>query len=586
MRETLAAIWRLARICIADPAGRFGLFLMAVILALELGGVWISIRMIAWSTDFYNALERVDAAGVIAQIWLFAVLISLSAAQFLAADFLRKTLQIRWRGVLTGRTLDGWLSDHAYWHLRPELNAKGVENPDQRIADDCRLFVEGLLDQSIDLITRLVGLFSYVAVLWSLSTFPLAFTAWGADISIPHYMVWAAFLYVALCSLLTHWLGYPLKGLLFEQERHEADFRYALARLRESAGEVALAGGEPAERRLLDRRFAGIVGNWGRLIRREVVLGCFTRPYFQSVLRIPVFLALPVYLAGAVTLGGLMGLARAFTEVTTTLSWFIFNYRELANFVATAQRLDSIHGAIARQRDNRRSRPARLRRHNSPDRALRLSGVCLTTPDGRPLAPVPDITIAPGERIWISGPSGIGKSTLIAAIAGLWPYGAGEIALPRGRVAFLPQRPYMPYDGLAAAAAYPEDPEMCAPDAIEDALHQLGLEHRLRALREAGTGSLEGLSGGERQRLALARLLINRPDWIFLDEATSALDPAAHCELMALIDAALPDATFIVSSHTNPGRHYGRFRVLALGPPRNLTATTPGQSIPRASTLA
>lgn len=316
-----------------------------MVLALELSSVWIGLQLIAWNADFYNALERVDAAAAVTQIGVFAVLIMTSAARFLLSDYLRKRLLIWWREVLTSAALDCWLADKTFWRLRPGASPDSVENPDQRIAEDCRLFVRGLLRETLDLISGLVGLFTYVTLLWSLSTFPLAFTLFGFGIEIPRYMVWLSFIYVAISSVITHGLGKPLKSLFFEQEAREANFRYALARLRDSATEVALSDGEPAERRLLDSHFAAIRANWRRLIRREVIVGLFTRPYFQTVLQVPIFFALPAYLAGAMTLGGLMQIRSAFMNVVTTLSWFIFSYRDLADLVATTERLDGLFQA-------------------------------------------------------------------------------------------------------------------------------------------------------------------------------------------------------------------------------------------------
>lgn len=527
-------LWRLLRLCATGPGGRIGILYFFIVLALSLGSIKITLLMIAWTADFYNALEKVDAAEAIRQIGIFALLVGLNVLRALAADYIRKLLQICWRRALTTISLDRWLTGKAYWHLQ---QTQTIDNPDQRIADDCKLFVNGLLTETLDLITAIVGLFSYVALLWSLSTFPLDLASLGIPLVIPHYMVWAAFLYVAISSGLSHFLGAPLQKLLFLQQRREADFRFGLARLRESADAVALMDGESAERRLLHKRFDDIVINWRRLIGREFLLDCFVKPYNFTILRIPLFLGLPAFLAGSVTLGGLMQIASAFTNVVTTLSWFIFSYRQLAELVATTRRLSSFLDAATETTEDTR---ADLRHRVSSDTSLRLNNVTLRTPDGRDLLRIPDLAISPGETVWLSGPSGIGKSTLLKAIAGLWRHGSGEIYRPNADCLLLPQRPYQPLDGLAEAAAYP----FTAPplDCIA-LLRQVGLDP---------AQAIDGLSGGEQQRLALARILARRPAWVFLDEATSALDQEAEAELLALLRATLPETAFIVIAHRAP----------------------------------
>lgn len=557
MKNILRRIWRLTWLAASGPGAWRGLATYGCVLGLQFLGVWISVRMIAWNKAFYDALEQLDAGAALRQIGIFAALIAVSAAVFLLGEWLRKRLLIRWRARLTERALDLWVGGRAYWHLRPGFATAPVDNPDQRVAEDCRLFINRLLLETLDLISNIVALVSYVALLWSLSEFALTFPLFGAEITIPRYMVIAAFLYVALSTIATHLLGRPLKGLIFAQEKREADFRHALIQLREDAGPIAQAGGEAAERRRLDRLFGAIRGNWRALIRAELVLGLFARPYFQTVLRIPTFLALPAYFAGAVTLGGLMQLASAFSNVTTTLSWFIFSYRELAEFVAVSERLDGLFSA-ARDPARRDGIPQELQHAPAPDNRLRLSAVQLFTPEGRALAPVPDLDLAPGEVIWLTGASGQGKSTLLAALAGLWPYGRGRIAQPPGRLTCLPQeaRPFP--EGLHAAATYPDPVGVYGAQTIYQALAEIGLGHL------AEDAPLDALSGGERQRLALARALLTRPDWLLLDEATSALDPGAETALLALLRRRLPQTAILCIAH-RPPEALAPYRIIRIG---------------------
>ncbi|RKT35026.1 putative ATP-binding cassette transporter [Roseovarius halotolerans] len=551
MRVILGRIWRLTLLAASGPRAWVGLTLFGTVLGLQFADIWVDLQMIDWSKRFFDALEQRDAATAIRELWVFGGIVGLSAAIFLISDYLRKRLLLRWRARLTDQALDRWTGSRAYWHLRPGMSPKAVDNPDQRVAEDCRHYVRLLLEETLDLVTRIVALVSYVAVLWNLSDFVLTLPIFGSSVDIPRYLVWLAFIYVAVSSLFTHLMGRPLKSLVFHQERFEADFRHSLIQLRDNATEIAYSGGEPAERRRLAARFDGIRGNWNRLIRRELILGLFTRPYFQSILRVPLFFALPAYFMGAITLGGLMQLSGAFGRVTQTLSWFIFSYRNLAEFAAVAERLDDLF-ANAVSPAPMPGAPRAILRERSPDAALHVEGLRLSTPQGKALAPVPDKSVLPGARVWIAGASGRGKSTLLAAISGLWPYGEGRICLPEGRFLYLPQKPHLFTEGLAAAACYPADPEEFSPGQLREAITRLGLGHRLDRLDMRGPGALEGLSMGERQRLALARALLLRPDWVVLDEATSALDAEAEAEVLGVIRAALPDAAILCVAHRPP----------------------------------
>ncbi|WP_323038340.1 ABC transporter ATP-binding protein/permease [Gemmobacter sp.] len=562
-RATLARATRLARIALAGPGIWRGLGIYAVVLGLSFVGVWVSVRLIAWNKAFYDALEQLDAGAALHQIAVFFGLVALSASCWLAADWLKKKLLILWRAQLTARALDLWIGNRAYWLMRPGFGATPVENPDQRVAEDCRLFVERLIEFTLDLVSEVVSLVSYVTVLWSVASFTLALTLFGVGIEIPRYMVWLAPVYVVIATAITHALGRPLKRQYFDRERVEADFRHALVQLRDRADAVAQSGGEAAERHRLDIRFAAVAANWSALMRAELVQGLFSRPYMQTVLRLPTIFALPAYFAGAVTLGGLMQLSSAFSNVTTTLSWFIFEYKKLAQFVAVCERLDGLFQAAATPAPLPAA-PRAIRREVSADGALRLEGVQLATPGGTWLDRVPDRVIRPGRVFLITGASGQGKTTLLAAIAGLWPWGQGRIERPAGRFLFLPAGAPVLGDGLAAAACHPEDPARHDSARIGAVLSRLGLAPRLAAPQ--GEAALAGLSMGERQRLGLARAVLNRPDWLLMDEATSALDPAAEADLLAWLRAELPETTLIIVAH-RPPLGVTADDVLRVGPP-------------------
>lgn len=552
MLNVLRQIRRLMALCLSAPGSKVSLLLFAVVVALNLGSIYATLRLVQWTGEFYSAVEKVNGPEALRQVGIFGIIVGLNSARHLIGEYLKKVLEIRWRRNLTDAAIDVWTQGKAYWHLAHSENA--IDNPDQRIAEDCRLFVRGLLGEAIDLIQRVVGLFSYIALLWSLTAFPLSFSLFGLPVNIPHYMIWAAFLYVALSSIVTHLLGRPLKGLFAEQQRREASFRYAMARWRTAFDEVALSNGEEAEKRAFRDRFDLVASNWRRLIGRELILGTFTYPFQHSVLRIPLFVALPGYFAGHVAFGGLMQLATAFSNVVTTLSWFIFSYRDLADLVATAARLDTF---IQRARTVAAT-PSPYRQSGAQENA-HLRDLHLRTPDGRPLLGIADLSVKPGETIWLRGDSGLGKTTLVKALAGFWPHGGGEIVRPAGSWMFLPQKPWVPAGTLLEAAAYPMQVEAFGDKAVRQALCDVGLGTRTGA-------SAEGLSGGEAQRLAIARLLLHRPQWAVLDEATSALDIAAERYLLSLLRQRLPDTAFLVIAHRDPAAISPQ-RVIDLNPP-------------------
>ncbi|MDQ8729593.1 SbmA/BacA-like family transporter [Bradyrhizobium sp. LHD-71] len=551
MRDILKQIWRFLRIAASGPGKWVSLLLLVFVIGCQYAAIQVTVRSIQWYADFYNALQKLDVPVITGQIGVFFALAGASAALYLVGRYARKVLQIRWRRRLTDTLVDGWLANKAYWLLSPPLVERAIDNPDQRIAEDCNLFCEfilgrdeGLRSGVLDFVMKLVGLYTYATLLWQLSTFTLSFNAFGIDVEIPKYMFWLAPVYVAIAVGLTHALGRPLSGRLAEEQKREADFRSALIHVRENAPAIALLRGEAAERHLLSGGFEQVARIWYQVIRREFIFGLFQRPYFQTVLRIPIFIALPGFLAGKVTLGGLMQLANSFQQVVTDLSWFVFNYKFLADLVATTRRMQRFLDAA----QSVPADPANVVRPAPAGDELRVGNLTLRAPDNRVLLKINDLTIRRGQTVWLSGASGLGKSTLFKTLAGLWPYASGKLELPAGRLCFLPQQVYLPLVSLGAAAIYPALPDSLPRPEIEDLLRKVGLGHRLGA--EADTAG--GLSVGEQQRLALARVLAAKPDWVFLDEATSALDLDSERKLMTLLRTEMPDATFILVAHREP----------------------------------
>ena len=525
--------------------------LLAAVIALTLGGVGLLVLLNNWNREFYNALEQRDA-GAFGQLLLqFCVLAAVYIVGSVYQLFLTQQLEFRWRSWLTRRYLGAWLGDRAYYRMELQpVEAGKPDNPDQRISEDLRYFTQGTLSLALGLLSSVLTLGSFIVILWSVSG-PLDFALGGREVTIPGYMVWVAIAYALIGSVLTHLIGRPLIGLNVRQERTEADFRFNLVRLRENAESVALSRGEAAEQAGLLNRFDAIRANWWSLMLATRRLTAFTVGYAQIAVVFPILVAAPRYFAGAISLGVLMQISQAFGQVQESLSWFVSSYATLANWKASVDRLLTFETALARTAGAAPA-PGGAGLVTVPGAGLRASGLDLAVPSGRVVLSGADFDVAPGDRVLLKGPPGSGKSTLFRAIAGIWPFGSGTITLPDSpRVLFLPQKPYFPLGSLRAAVSYPSPAGAFEDAAIRDALAATQLDDLAGRLDEVQPWSHQ-LSGGEQQRLALARALLQRPDWLFLDEATSALDEASEAHVYAQIGQRLPQATVVSIAH-RPG---------------------------------
>lgn len=542
--KVIHSIFFLLKLCLNTHSGKIGLLILTAIIALELIGIQISLQFIDWNKNFYNALEEYDVHVALTQIGIFLLLTLFGALQYLIANYARGLLLIRWRKELTNTALNLWLSHKNYYYL--EQNGT-VDNPDQRIAEDCRMFIQYFISNAIEFITRVVALFTYFALLWSISEFALHFTLFNLEISINHYLVWLAPIYVLISTLITHYLGAPLMRLNVERKHKEADFRFALTNVREKKEAIALQNGEKIEKELLDHRFQDIVKNWHTLIRRELILGCFTRPYFTTVLRIPLLFALPIYLISKATLGSLMQIAAAFQSVVTTLSWFIFSYSQLADMAAASVRLSDFLQTLQKQKMQS------VKPHRTSDNdSLILNSLQLQTRHNQPLLEVPAKTIVAGEPLTvIQGISGLGKSTLFKTLAGLHPHYDGTITLPKGRLLFLPQQAYFPLTGLLGAISYPLPVRKENQGTIISLLKKVGFSQE-KILPLLDYCDFTQFSGGEQQRLIIARVLFNKPDWIFMDESCNALDKETEQKMLTLLKQELPNMQIVLISHNKP----------------------------------
>lgn len=514
--------------------------LLAAVVALNLVTVYVDVLINAFQRDFYNALENKDYAEFTRQLWRFT---GLAVAFILVAVYkfyLTQLFELRWRTWLTERYVDGWLSQRAYYRL--ELGGTETDNPDQRIAEDIRLFTEYTVSLSMGLLNSVVTLASFVVILWVVSG-PLTVAPFGTEITVPGYMVWVALLYALAGSWLSHVIGRRLIPLNFAQQRFEADFRYGLVRVREHAESIALYRGEAPERTGLLARFGHVVANYWALVRAQKRLIWVQSFYGQLAVIFPFVVAAPRYFNGPLRLGDVMQIASAFGQVQGALSWFVSAYANLATWKATTDRLLTFDDGLATLRAD----AARLLRAE-PGAAPALHDVRLDTPRGTPIVAHASLAVAPGERWLVTGPSGSGKSTLFRALAGVWPYGSGRVEQPPDGVLFLPQKPYLPIGTLRATVSFPAAADAFDDTRIAQALRDARLPQLADRLDDVAAWDRR-LSPGEQQRLAFARALLNAPRWLFLDEATAALDEATGTALYALLLERLPDAAVVSIAH-------------------------------------
>ena len=518
--------------------------LLVAIVTLNLITVWINVRFNSWYKDFYDALQEYDWPGFWRQFAIFGGLALAFMVVNVYAAYLERILHIRWRRWLTGQFLRDWLDDHAYYRL--QLSQVTPDNPDQRISDDLNRFATISLGLSLGLLSAFVTLISFLSILWTVSgalTIPLG---GGKSIDIPGYMVFAALIYAVAGTMLTLWIGRPLIQLNFDQQRYEADFRFSMVRLRENAENVAFYGGEARELDTFQTRFARVVRNWWGIIKRRKRLSWFTYGYDQLATVFPYLVAAPRYFAKTIKLGGLVQIAQAFRQVQESLSFIINSYTEIAEYQAVVQRLAGFRARMDEIAEARAvAQPIKIERTGA---GVAVETLDLDLPDGRPLRQ--DITLAagPGKPLLITGPSGVGKSTVLRAIAGIWPFGRGHVRVADGHALFLPQRPYLPLGTLADALAYPCAAAELPREQLVEALHAVGLPQLSEQLDEEGNWA-QRLSIGEQQRVAFARVFLARPEIVFLDEATSALDEAAEMSLYRLLREAPWRPTIVSIGH-------------------------------------
>jgi putative ATP-binding cassette transporter len=546
IRSTFATVWRIAAPYFSSEDRRAGRGLLAAVVLIELALVADDVLVNQWRNRFYNAMQEKDWDGFVREVIIFIVLATISVVLSVYQLYLNQWLQIRWRNWLTKKYLGEWLQGPN--HYRMQLQGDVADNPDQRVSDDVKLFVDRTLNIGIGLLSSIVTLFSFVIILWGLSA-AAPLHAFGIDFAIPGYLVWAALIYAIFGTVLAQWIGSPLVNLDFQQQRLEADFRFSLVRVRENSEQIALLRGERAERQRLSERFSRVIENWYAIMGRTKRLTAFTQSYSQAAIIFPMILTAPAYFASKIQLGAVLQTAEAFGSVQQALSFFVSTYRSLAEWRAVVARLDgfetAIRSASALVTDTRSIGLVTSTGTGNID----LAQLLVSLPNGKPLVSADGFSILGNQRTLVTGPSGAGKSTLFRAIAGVWPFGSGSIAIPaKATLMMLPQRPYFPVGSLSAAIGYPAEAGVFDSDRVRDALTSVGLPQFIGRLEEEAHWN-RMLSLGEQQRLGLARALLHAPQYLFLDEATASLDEASEAMLYHLLEDKLPATTIVSIGH-------------------------------------
>ncbi|MGB8610861.1 MAG: ABC transporter ATP-binding protein/permease [Pseudolabrys sp.] len=544
--STLAIVWRIASPYFYSEDRWAGRILLAAVVAIELSIVGLNVLLNSWNNAFYNALQDKDWDAFVYQLGYFCVLATAFILLAVYQLYLNQWLQIRWRRWLTETYLDRWLTEAN--HYRMQLLGDAADNPDQRIAEDVRQFIDaGILPIGLNLLNAVVTLGSFAFILWNLSA-AAPLHVFGLKYDIPGYLLWAALIYAVVGTIFTHLIGRALIALNFQQQRYEADFRFNLVRVRESSEQIALLNGERAERDGLLLRFGNVVANWMAIMSRQKKLTFLTAGYRQAAVVFPYIMVSPAYFAGVVQLGGLMQTANAFGQVQDALSVFVNIYRSLAEWRAVVERLAGFDQSIVAARAAA-STPPVITLAPGDASAVTLKDVAVRLPQGTPLVSASNVSIKLGEHVLVSGPSGSGKSTLFRALAGIWPFGSGTITVPKNaRVMMLPQRPYFPIAPLAAAVAYPAERGSYDEAKIAELISAAGLPALAARIEEEAHWN-RMLSLGEQERLGLARALLFEPDFLFLDEATASLDEPGEETLYQLLHRRLPRTTIVSIGH-------------------------------------
>ena len=523
--------------------------LLALVIAMNMTMVAANVWFNTWQRTFFDAIQQYNYPVFKYSLLQFTVIALALILLGSYRTYFRQMLEFRWRQWLTNRYLNDWLGDRAYYRIERDNLA---DNPDQRVSADLQGLASASLNLSLGLLSTTVTLFSFIVILWNLSG-AFAFHMFGTEFSIPGYMVWAALIYAAVGSWVTHKVNHPLVSINYQQQRVEADFRFSLIRIRENADQIALYQGERSEEQQLKGVFSHIRENWCLIMRFTRRFNIVVISYSQLAIVFPYIAAAPKYFSKSISFGMYQQVTGAFGTVSDSFSWFINNYDSLAEWRATVNRLREFHRVMRSQHLHESvvegTAHGGINVHVTDTDSIEVTNLRLQRPNGEPMANVGSFTIAPKTRWLVRGPSGAGKSTLMRTLAGLWPFGEGTIEKPTdAKLLFIPQRSYLPIGTLKAALCYPSEASAYSDEACRDVLAVCRLPELAERLGESAHWE-RSLSPGEQQRLAAARALLQQPDFLFLDEATSALDPENESIIYNALIERLPNAAIVSVAH-------------------------------------
>ncbi len=518
--------------------------LLLTSLSLNMGGIYIAVLLNEWSAKFYNALQTLDKAIFSSLLYQFFGYAMCSVVLFVSARFTQAYLSFRWRVWLTKNTMDDWLENSNFARLFT-YHYK-TENPDQRISQDLNLFTSKSLDLSFMLLTEFVRSITFAIILWSLSS-SLLFPWFGdRQITIPGYMLWFTIIYVTFVTITIYKTGKPLIALDYIQEKVEANFRFNLMRIRERRDEVSILQGSDAEANFLRQNIADIIKNYKHIIRRNIFVNSFQNVFLNFSTILPILAAAPMFFSGAITLGVLMQISNAFSRVQDAMLEFAMNFQTFAAWKATFNRIVDFRDELADLKSKHVQSNEQLNIRTSKAHSLAIQDLTLHLPSAESLAHF-DFRINHKERVLIMGRSGIGKSTLLKCIAGLWPYAFGAIDKPE-QLLILPQKPYFPINTLRNCLLYPNLAKEISDQELYRVLEVCSLQILKGRLDEVNDW-LAILSLGEQQRLNFARVILSKPNYLIMDEPTASMDKALENKLFTVLFQELPDITLLTIGH-------------------------------------
>lgn len=536
MKNPISA-WQLIKPYWVSEQRWIALGLLVLVISLDLSNVYFVVQVSYWQKDFFDALADYKLDVMKPLMWTLLLILGANITVRAFSVFFKQLLEIRWRSWLTKNYVQDWFKGNNFYHIERRYEA---DNPDQRIAQDLDLMAQNSLGLFTGLVKNCVNLVSYSIIIWSLSETWL-FSINGHDYTIPGALLWAAILYALLGSFVMEKIGKPIVSLDYKQQQYEADFRALLMNVRKNSEQIALYRGQNEEEKRLMASFSAIRQNWRGIMTYTKRIAFTESIYIEIGAYLPYFLIIPQYFAKKVTMGGVMQLSSGFARLRASLSWFIFYYKDLSELRATLKRLGEFQ-AVMQQESTQK-----IQYHYGD--GLSIESFSLNQPSGKLLVKVPDLHLNNGAKLLIQGESGIGKSTFLRALAGLWVYGEGKITFPQNtNILFLPQKLYLPAGDLKSILCYPKACDDFTDEACVEALELVGLKAQTPQLYKMQTWDTV-LSLGEQQKLAFAKIFLHKPEYLFLDEATSALDLDNETRLYTLLLERLPHTTLVSVAH-------------------------------------